>query len=66
MRNVLITAYVSAWKKGCYTLVGVAIMQLVLCAMMRRVDFDSALKKEEGQLDENRQNVVEEDIKIAG
>ncbi|KAJ3893187.1 hypothetical protein GG344DRAFT_43825 [Lentinula edodes] len=66
VRNVLITAYVSAWKKGCYTLVGVAIMQLVLCAMMRRVDFDSAIKKEEGQLGENRQNMVEEDIKIAG
>ncbi|KAH7878226.1 major facilitator superfamily domain-containing protein [Lentinula edodes] len=66
VRNVLINAYVSAWKKGCYTLVGVAIMQLVLCAMMRRVDFDSALKKEEGQLEENRQNVAEEDIKIAG
>ncbi|KAJ3905252.1 hypothetical protein F5879DRAFT_800042 [Lentinula edodes] len=66
VRNVLINAYVSAWKKGCYTLVGVAIMQLVLCAMMRRVDFDSALEKEEGQLEENRQNVAEEDIKIAG
>ncbi|KIK70072.1 hypothetical protein GYMLUDRAFT_539960 [Collybiopsis luxurians FD-317 M1] len=42
IRGVLIGAYVSAFKKGCYTLVGVAGLQLLLCTMMRRVEFDSS------------------------
>ncbi|KAJ3819952.1 hypothetical protein F5880DRAFT_1488855 [Lentinula raphanica] len=46
VRNILISAYVSAWKKGCYALVGVGMLQLVLCAMMRRVEFDSSKRED--------------------
>ncbi|KAJ4468722.1 major facilitator superfamily domain-containing protein [Lentinula aciculospora] len=60
VRKVLISAYVSAWKKGCYTLVGVAMLQLVLCAMMRRVDFDSSSREEV------EESVTNEDIKESG
>ncbi|KIK70070.1 hypothetical protein GYMLUDRAFT_34532 [Collybiopsis luxurians FD-317 M1] len=41
VRDVLVKAYVSSFQKGCYTLVGVAGLQLALCAVMRRVKFDS-------------------------
>ncbi|KAJ3768464.1 hypothetical protein FB446DRAFT_766633 [Lentinula raphanica] len=49
VRHVLISAYVSAWKKGCYALVGVGMLQLVLCAMMRKVEFDSSSKEDSKQ-----------------
>lgn len=40
IRDVLVGAYVSAWRSGCYALVAVAGLQLVLCLMMRRVEFN--------------------------
>ncbi|KAJ3747823.1 hypothetical protein DFH05DRAFT_1442104 [Lentinula detonsa] len=61
IRKVLISAYVSAWRKGCYSLVGVAMLQLVLCAMMRRVEFDSSSKDSEGE--RSPRSVVVEDSK---
>ncbi|KAE9399676.1 hypothetical protein BT96DRAFT_881910 [Gymnopus androsaceus JB14] len=40
------------WRQGCYTLVGVAGLQLVLCVMMRRVEFnDSSSKKDDIELE---------------
>ncbi|KAF5389983.1 hypothetical protein D9757_003741 [Collybiopsis confluens] len=44
IRIVLVDAYVSAFKKGCYTLVGVAGLQLILCGFLRRVEFDASSK----------------------
>ncbi|KAF5390088.1 hypothetical protein D9757_003736 [Collybiopsis confluens] len=40
-REVLVNAYVSSFRKGCYTLVAVAGLQLCLGAIMRRVEFDT-------------------------
>lgn len=45
VRYVLVEAYVSAWQKGCYALVGMAGLQLILCAMMRRVEFNDPSSK---------------------
>ncbi|KAJ3799278.1 hypothetical protein GGU11DRAFT_679802 [Lentinula aff. detonsa] len=61
IRKVLISAYVSAWRKGCYSLIGVAMLQLVLCAMMRKVEFDSSSKDSEGE--GSPRSVVVEDAK---
>jgi len=46
VRGILVEAYVTAWRKGCFCLIGVAGVQLVLCAVMRRVEFDSTRRRE--------------------
>ncbi|KAE9399713.1 MFS general substrate transporter [Gymnopus androsaceus JB14] len=52
IRDVLVSAYVSAWRQGCYTLVGIAGLQLMLCVMMRRVEFnDPSSKKDDIELE---------------
>ncbi|KAF9071838.1 major facilitator superfamily domain-containing protein [Rhodocollybia butyracea] len=54
IRDVLVKAYVSAWQKGCYTLIGVAGLQLVLCAIMRKVEFDSSEEKSQSAAEKEK------------
>ncbi|THV02957.1 hypothetical protein K435DRAFT_652357 [Dendrothele bispora CBS 962.96] len=47
-RQVVVDAYVSAWQKGCWTLVGVAGLEILLFLFARRVQMDDGSKKNSG------------------
>ncbi|TRM65411.1 major facilitator superfamily domain-containing protein [Schizophyllum amplum] len=45
-RDAVVSAYVSSWQRGCYLLVGVAGLQILLCCLVRQVEFDSHGKRD--------------------
>ncbi|THU96665.1 MFS general substrate transporter [Dendrothele bispora CBS 962.96] len=62
-RQVVVDAYVSAWQKGCWTLVGVAGLEILLFLFARRVQMDDGSKKESEDMAVVEREVEEERIR---
>lgn len=45
--QAVVSAYVTAWQKGCWVLVGVAALELVMCLGLKAVTFDEGLEEKE-------------------
>ncbi|THU96672.1 MFS general substrate transporter [Dendrothele bispora CBS 962.96] len=63
-RQVVVDAYVSAWQKGCWTLVGVAGLEILLFLFARRVQMDDGSKKESGDRVIEREVEEEEEERV--